>query len=212
MIVAHRIKRFVFWVGGVIFPAISQVSLEILAPGGKDSGIQLELRELERALWIGLISTEEFCRRAIDVAGAAIAASDLFAEIPGRVEPLPGMPELVRELARNYEVFLVSDYPRQWLQPALQRIGFIQQSASIFFVSKLGTSDEYADLVEMLVESSVIVPGSSLWVDQNPARTAVAIRRGIDASIFVDARRLYRDLGLWGLVTQGNRDRSNSLK
>jgi hypothetical protein len=197
-----RINRLVFWVGGVVLPAISQVCLEVLAPDREQVGLRLELLDLEKALWTGAISTEDFCLGAIGLTGATLVVDDLLAEIPKRADPLPGMPGVIGDLAADYELALVSDYPRRWLLPAMQRGGLSRWFAdeTVFCVSEHAVSGEYPELFETLVTSKVIIPGSSLWVDHNPSRTSVAIRQGIDASVFVDADRLYRDLGLWGLV------------
>ena len=39
-----------------------------------------------------------------------------------------------------------------------------------------------------------------LVVDADPLRAMAAVDNGLRTSIFVDAARLYRDLGLWGIV------------
>jgi len=42
--------------------------------------------------------------------------------------------------------------------------------------------------------------GNSVLVDWNPLRTKAALNAGLDAAIFEDTNRFYRDLGLWGIV------------
>ena len=112
----------------------------------------------------------------------------------------PGMVSLIEEVALGSEVCLVSDYPAAWLLPALARNGLASHfpADKLFYIADLGG---YATLFERLEAVGVIMPGHTLWVDAHSPRTSEALRRGIDAAIYVDARRLRRDLGLWRLVS-----------
>jgi hypothetical protein len=113
---------------------------------------------------------------------------------------LPGMAGLLDELAPGYELWLVSCYP------ARQTAAVISENAlSRWF----GRERDYVlpddvvnhgGILSLMVTAGVVQPGKSLWIDDHPVRTMLAIRQGIDAGIFVDARRLRRDLWLWGIV------------
>jgi hypothetical protein len=109
------------------------------------------------------------------------------------------MPEMIRELAGTSEISLASDYPREWLIPSLSRSGLTPycHEHAIVYTAGLGG---YTGLFERLVAAGAIIPGHTMWVDFHSRRTSEALSKGIDAAIFVDARRLRRDLGLWGLV------------
>jgi len=109
------------------------------------------------------------------------------------------MPDLIAELALTLEVRLVSDYPSVWLLPALARSGLAGYfpAAEISYVADLGGS---AGILGALIATRVILPGHTLWVDGHSPRTSEALRKGVAADIFVDARRLRRDLSLWRLV------------
>ena len=58
----------------------------------------------------------------------------------------------------------------------------------------------FSGLLDTLIAHRVISPGHTLWVDHHSPRTSEALRKGVDAAIFVDARRLRRDLALWLLM------------
>jgi hypothetical protein len=64
---------------------------------------------------------------------------------------------------------------------------------------------DHQAMLQWLVEAGAIIPGKSLWIDNHPVRTMLAVRQGIDASVFVDAERLYRDLELWGIISSDHR-------
>ena len=111
----------------------------------------------------------------------------------------PGMPLLLSDPALTCEMRLVSDYPSVWLLPALARSGLagVFPAAEISYVADLGG---FSGMFDALIARRVILPGNTLWVDYHSPRTSEALRKGIDAAIFVDARRLRRDFGLWRLA------------
>ena len=58
----------------------------------------------------------------------------------------------------------------------------------------------FAGVLDVLIAAEAILPGHTLWVDAHSPRTSAALRKGVDAAIFVDTRRLRRDLALWRLM------------
>ena len=58
----------------------------------------------------------------------------------------------------------------------------------------------FAGVLDALIASGLVMPGHTLWVDYHWPRTSEALRKGVDTAIFVDARRLRRDLALWRLM------------
>jgi hypothetical protein len=198
---ACRINHLVFWAGGVVVTPVWQATSEIVCPRRKPSTReQVELHRLEQGLLSGMLSPGEFCERAAILSGSAVTGSDLMEKLPTEIAPIPGMPEILEELAcRCNALSLVSDYPREWLMPTLARTGLARWFAQdqVWIAAEEGGSPA---LLEALVRGGQIVPGRSLWVDHHSLRTSEALRRGVDAAVFVHPRQFYRDLGLWGLV------------
>lgn len=55
-------------------------------------------------------------------------------------------------------------------------------------------------VVDELLRRGVLDGATTLFIDQNPRRCMAAVRHDVFAGIFEDPPRLFRDLGLWGLV------------
>jgi hypothetical protein len=198
---AHRITRFMFVAGGALFPSPAAVPASFL---GRDRGLSpalaMALLEASSLLSSGASDARQFCASAAESCGAqGEAAARLYECFAGGVAALPGMPEMVRELAATSEIFLASDYPPEWLLPALSHSGLAPYCPEDGVVYTAGLGG-YSGLFARLVEAGAIVPGHTIWVDSHSRRTSEALRKGIDAAIFVDAPRLRRDLGLWGLL------------
>jgi FMN phosphatase YigB (HAD superfamily) len=198
------VDTFFFCVGGVIVPHIWQATLELLRADAKpaDANTQMALYDLEKALCVGAITAEEFCRRAVVLAQASVTPEALAAQIPDWLELSADILSVIDELAPKYRLCLASDYPRAWLVPAMQRLGLSGcfEEDAIFFMADYAPPDYFAAIFDALIAAGALIPERCLWVDDNPWRTAAAVRRGINATIFVDSRRLRRDVALWGLV------------
>ncbi len=198
-----RIQHLVFWAGGVVLTPPRQAVWEALAPGRTpDPRAAHGLHRLEQALADGSLSPEEFCRRAAEIAGVAAPADALSRRLPEHITAVAGMPEVIAGLAGRSALSLASDYPRRWLEPALERAGL----ARLFGGERAWIVAEWGGFpraLEAWIEAGRIAPGRALWVDHHSLRTSAALRRGVDAAVFVHARQFYRDLGLWGLVPSG---------
>jgi hypothetical protein len=198
---ACRINHLVFWADGVVVTRAGRAAWDAVAPGRRpDATTRLELHRLEQGLADGTLSPEEFCKKAGDLAGGSLPKGDLMEKLPNQIAPIPGMPEVLEELAcRRCTLSLASGYPRQWLIPALTRCGLshLLPEDQVWMAAEWGG---FPQLLDSLLERGRIVPGRSLWVDHHSLRTAAALRLGIDAAVFVHVRQFYRDLGLWGLA------------
>jgi hypothetical protein len=200
-----RIERFLFWAGGVLLPRLAESAFEVLSQGreAEDKQAQLPLRNLEKQLALGQISPAEFCQRAAAEFLAPLSAAELATVLQNRVRAAPGSLALLDELAERYPLSLLSDYPPAWLLPSLPQTGLAKRfpRSSILFPQDF-RAPSYQALLATLVNLEVIQPGKTLIVDGNPERAQLTVRAGIDVTIFVDSRRLRRDLVLWGLAPE----------
>ncbi len=113
---------------------------------------------------------------------------------------LPGMADLLDAVQHRFELWLVSNYPPQQTAVIIEKNGLSTWFADTAVYALSEQPADHQALLQRLVDAGVITPASSLWIDPDPVRTMLAIRQGIDAGIFVDSARLYRDFGLWGFV------------
>ena len=197
-----RITRLTLNAGGVVLPSLPEAAASLLAPGVElPPARRRALLNAALACAEGREPPEQFCAAAVAICGerSETAAGRLLERLASELAPLEGMPALLSDPALTCELRLVSDYPAEWLLPALARGGL----ARIFPASEIAYVADFwgfSGLFDALVKRGVIVPGQTLWVDAHSPRTSAALRKGIDAAIFEDAWRLRRDLGMWGLL------------
>jgi hypothetical protein len=198
-----RINHLVFWADGVVVTPAGGAAWDAVAAGRRsDTKTRLALHYLEQGLADGTLSPEEFCKGVGDLAGGSLPKDDLMEKLPERIAPIARMPEVLEELdGLRTSLSLASGYPRQWLIPALERCDLARWFSpdQVWIAAEWGG---FPRLLDALLERGRIVSGRSLWVDHHSLRTTAALRRGIDAAVFVHTRQFYRDLGLWGLSRQ----------
>jgi len=202
MTVAQRITQLMLLAGGVVLPTLAQAAAFFLVPGRTlTPGQRLGLQQAALALAEGREQPAQFCVRAAEICGehGRAAASRLDEKLANELPPQPGMPSLLTDPTLACEMRLTSDYPAVWLLPALARSG-LAGAFSAAEISYVADSGGFSGLFENLIAHRVISPGRTLWVDYHSPRTSEALRKGVDAAIFVDARRLRRDLALWRLM------------
>lgn len=113
----------------------------------------------------------------------------------------PGMARVLDDLHHRLELWLVTNYAHEQLAAIISKNSLAKwfENDAVFLIPEHTVDNE--TILQSMVEAGVIIPGRSLWIDHHPIRTMLAIRHGIDSSIFVDGDRLYRDLWLWGIVS-----------
>lgn len=193
----------IFWLDGVVVPPLWQRARAVLEAEGVRANPELcfALIDLARELGTGAVSGDEFCRRAIERASAALTPEQLAAAIESRIEPIPGIVGVIDELAGLYRVCLLADYPRRWLLAALSQGGLGRYFAEprIVMAEQFGSGDRPAAVRRMLAALQ-LAPEEILLVDADPLRGMATLRAGLNTATFIDAPRLRREFVLRSML------------
>ena len=199
----RRINRLMFWFGGVLAPRVSNIIEDLLESRGSSLSApdRLSLRNLEKVLALGQVSQAEFCQVVCDLSSSVLSTADISARLESGLPVSRDLPPLLDELAECCPLFILSDFPHDWLFSSFQEYDFSKHfpESSIRFTRDY-RAESYPSLLSTLVQSDILHPGTTLLVDSTPERVHLTVRSGIDVAIFVDARRLRRDLVLWDIL------------
>jgi hypothetical protein len=191
-----HIQRYYFMAGGVILPRLSAQVITMLEK--QDNPLserqRLALFDLERALFSGALPAGSYFDR-VNAAAAPQQPLALDGFLQG-IEVDAGALSVADELRRNSQVILLSDYPPEWLAALDHRSGVFAHFDRVLPLQGMGCEDDRAAIFSRLCKADELSAGTSLLVDANPFRTTLAIRQGVDAIIYVDERRLHRELWL----------------
>jgi FMN phosphatase YigB (HAD superfamily) len=198
-----NIQRYYFLAGGVILPRLSAQIIAVLEKQGNTltERQRLALFDLERDMFSGALPAGSYFDRVNTVAAPQQPlALDGFLQ---GIEVDAGALSVADELRRRSQVVLLSDYPPDWLAAIDRRSGICAHFDRVLPLQGMGCEDDRAAIFSRLCTADELTAGTSLLVDANPFRTALAIRRGVDAVIYVDERRLRRELRLRSLIGKG---------
>lgn len=190
------IQRYFFMAGGVILPRLSAQVIGILEKRGNplNESQRLALFDLERALFNGTLPVTDYFKR-VNAAVAPQQALTLESFLQ-EIEVDSGALLVADDLRQNSQCILLSNYPPEWLAALDQRTGVCAHFDRVLPLQGMGCEDDRAAVFSRLYTAGELAAGTSLLVDANPFRTTMAIRRGVDAIIYVDERRLRRELRL----------------
>ncbi len=199
------IDKFFFWTEGVILPAISTVSLDYLNERSSHPLLDSQrflIHQSEKKLAIGKINLDDFQALLGSLMNDAGKPDDWIAGLMPFVQVNEAVLSTAVDLKNTGRVYLISDYPRKWLQAIQTQFGIMDcfSAQDVIYTQDLHLNDPLNSVFERLIAEGMIEPGTSIWVDAYPPRTSAAIRRGIDAIIYVDERRLRRELNLRKLL------------
>ncbi len=128
-----------------------------------------------------------------DIRTVVLYCTDVMVDDTGAVVRL--MPQLIGELSAVVNVTAMCGNEAQAQRVRRAYAGVVK---TVTIGSDSGSGE--GSVLEELVHRETLNGTSTLFVDHNPKRCMRAVRMGIPAGVFVDAPRLYRDLGLWGIL------------
>ena len=199
------IDTLFFWQDGVITTPLAEVVLEqvrFLGAGELDVRTRLAVRDWVQGLQLGRVSGESFCQKLQVLVPALACYSDLPSRFLSAVALSPGMADLLAEARTEYECWLVSSYPSDWLQALDQRLGLsiMFSPARVQVFPQAGLGKCLPDVFVWAIQKAQKRMESCLWVAGEAAMTTSAVRVGLNAIVFADSRRLRRELVLRGML------------
>jgi len=187
-------------VGDIFLPRLSRLTVRML----EEHGVVVKEKErvgihnLGTTLLTGDLSGHDYFLQLKFLVNAKfpLGENDLFKSLSLN----SGALSVVDALGRNNEVILFSDFPKPWLTKISQIGCLIDHFQQVIYSQEINCNNLREDVFDRLMATHEIQAGNSLWVDSDPFRTSIAIRRSIDSIIYVDKRRLLRELNLRSLL------------
>lgn len=188
-----------FWLGGVVAPSLPALCARVAL--GKpleklDIQVRLALREAANDLTLGRLSPAEFCGKAASIVGISNAAALETALING-LRLQADVLNIIDELASETTCWLICDYPRRWFEAAVSDDVLKHIPAErVMFTAESDLANLIPDLFDEWTKRAGQPFGKAMLVDQTTPHMTEAVRHGLHAAIFVDARRLRREFVL----------------
>ena len=205
MMSKHSGNSIFVWVGGVITEKISEITMQILRSKQGFEGTTLqrsEITKLADELSLGLVSTNAFCKGVIRATNSDLDEETLEDLIPRNATLNTPVIDLVSSISRNYEKWLISDYPESWFQKISSRLDLSSQypNERIIFVSHGGLKKIVPDVFDYISLISQRSLDECLLIDSMYSRAVGAVRHGLSSIIYVYPERLEHEFALRGIL------------
>lgn len=203
------IKTVFCWTGGVILPAIPDITIQLLQSKHNhnvDFWLRKSIRELAEELFIGKLDGRSYCRAVIEKAGGSSSAEDLEAAHLREATLKESILAVLAELPSIYQIWLISDYPPDWFRPIsaqLTPFPFVH-AERVIFTKELGLTNLVPDIIPQLTRSARQPMEACMVVDGDPRRAVEAVKHGLSSAILIDSFRLRREFGLRKMLSASN--------
>lgn len=192
-----EIRFIIFDLAEVLIRGIIGLESELAAAfGAKTTGTDVFSWIELRALFEGRLSEDAFWQQTLQrnawFGSTAIAAALVRKNFKHLI---PGTVEVARDLSRKYQMALLSDHSREWIQDILNDHPFLTEIFfNRFFSFDLKSTKSEIETFRTLLRLLGVAPGECLFIDDSPQNIANAEMLGIHTIRFVDAPQLRRDL------------------
>lgn len=107
---------------------------------------------------------------------------------------VPGTLDLINRIGKNYNLILLSDHVKEWMEYIIQNNDGLSRFNKRFFSYEYGKVKSDSDVFEYLIHQTQIIPEETVFIDDSLVNVQNAQKSGIDAILFTDADSLEEEL------------------
>lgn len=108
--------------------------------------------------------------------------------------PIPGTMEIIKELKGKYQLILLSDHVREWMEYIQQRNEQLRIFDQKIFSYDIGSVKSEVRTFRTVLDQAQILAEQTLFIDDYEQNVRKAEEVGIHGIVFKDAEQLKRDL------------------
>ncbi len=143
----------------------------------------------------GNLSEEEYMKELLQGTNWNISIDQLKTAIRSNLNrPIPGTMKIVGELKGNYQLILLSDYVREWMEYIETRNEDLRIFDKKIFSYDIGTTKSEVQTFETVLEQTGIVADETLFIDDYEKNIKNAEKVGIHGIVFENAEQLRKTL------------------
>ncbi len=157
-----------------------------------------------QGLCVGDMTEEDFCHRLLDRAGWPTDIKHLRAAIRQRFRgEVPGTADVLRSLAGQYRLVLMTDHAREWIADIrLYHREILEIFTRSFFSYTLKRTKADPETFRMVLSMLRDDPAECLLIDDEQPNLAAAASAGIEGILFKNASQLAAALADRGIQPQ----------
>ena len=156
---------------------------------------RLSKNELFLNLMRGNLSEEEYLEELLKGTNWNISVEQLKTAIRQNLnQPVPGTMEIVRKLKDNYQLILLSDHTREWMEYIEENNKDLKIFDKKIFSYDIGTVKSDKQTFKIVLKQAGIVADETLFIDDYEKNVKNAEEVGIHGIVFENAEQLSKTL------------------
>jgi hypothetical protein len=192
-----KIDAVAFWLEGVLAPSLADLCAQVFFDqpiASVDVHIRLRLRTAGEQLALGQIDAAAFCARAVESCGAVMTPAECEQALRGALVLRNEVRAIVQDLPTSAARWVLCGMPRSWVDTSA--LAPIVTPERWLFTSEMHLLRLTPDVFATWATRAGLPLSACMMVDAETPRAVEAVRRGLHAAIYVDAKRLRREFVL----------------
>jgi HAD superfamily hydrolase (TIGR01509 family) len=209
---SHAIRTIIFDLSEVLISGLCGIeeSLSVQVQNSPPEVLAALGGDLLVALCRGEISEDAFLTSVLSNTGWAISAEDLKLAIRSNfARKMDGMDKLLEQLAIEYELVLLSDHGKEWVQHIHEIHPHLQIFRTRLYSFDLGQTKREPSTFQRVLASINRAADECIFIDDNIANVECARSVGIQAFRFSNAETLVRDLQVSSILKTIGKESAN---
>jgi HAD superfamily hydrolase (TIGR01509 family) len=154
-------------------------------------------------LCCGEMSEDQYLSRvltALGPAGAKVTPDALKEAIRANfAQPIAGMDLLVKQLQQRYQVVMLSDHAKEWVEYIFDTYPYMASFARKFLSYETGMTKRQGTAFAPLLTTLHRPAAACLLIDDNEGNIVKAAKFGINGIVFQNVHQVVKDLGKHGI-------------
>ena len=193
------IKNIIFDLSEVIISGYHGVEKLLREQFGIPEQDFKEQKQLKNELFLdlmrGILSEEEYLEELLKGTNWNISLKQLKTAIRQNLnQPVPGTMEIVRKLKDNYQLILLSDHTREWMEYIEENNKDLKIFDKKIFSYDIGTVKSDKQTFKIVLKQAGIVADETLFIDDYEKNVKNAEAVGIHGIVFENAEQLRKIL------------------
>lgn len=170
---------------------------------------RLAKNEIFLELMRGHLKEEEYWNEVLRGMNWDITVEELKTTIRRNLNrPIPGTMEIIKKLKGEYQLILLSDYVREWMEYIEYRNEQLRIFDQKVFSYNIGSVKSELQTFRTLLNQTKIIADQTLFIDDYEQNVRKAEEVGIHGIVFKDAKQLKQDLCLkYNLILKEKEDK-----
>ena len=197
----HNISTIFFQAEGIIIPSLYEATINILKNKINKKLLKKtrnEIYNLVHCLKLGMIDVDLFRKGIFKISKETISEGEFFDYFLNVRRSDRKLMQIMDKLRENYDLYLISQYPREWFEYLLNHFNDVKlfKNINVIYSTEGNLQKLFPDIFYLMRNFTGKSMEDCILVDVKADYLSNALRMGMNAVVYVDSFRLQREFVL----------------